>query len=153
VGRIGSYREFWPFYLGEHADLRTKWLHVCGTGIGIVCQFVLLPVTRSLWWVPIGFAVGYLFAWYSHFTIEKNRPATFKHPYWSFFGDFEQFFLMLLGWMPAELARLAETGALPPTPARTVYRVAIQVFVMGWFTCIGVAWAKGMVGFDRGLLG
>ena len=31
---------------------------------------------------------GYGFpAWVGHFFFEKNRPATFKHPFYSFMGD------------------------------------------------------------------
>jgi len=32
--------------------------------------------------------VGYGFAWVGHFFFEKNRPATFKHPWYSLMGDF-----------------------------------------------------------------
>lgn len=142
-----SYEQFWPFYLNEHASWATKRWHVLGTGAGMICQFVLLWVTRSLWWFPAGFVFGYLCAWYSHYFIEKNRPATFKHPYWSFFADFEQFFLMVLGWMPAELERLKATGALPPTPARQAYRVAWQVIVFAYFGAVGYAWQSKFLSF------
>jgi hypothetical protein len=30
---------------------------------------------------------GYGFAWIGHFFFEKNKPASFKHPLWSFIGD------------------------------------------------------------------
>ena len=33
--------------------------------------------------------VGYGFAWIGHFVFEKNRPATFVYPTYSFFGDFK----------------------------------------------------------------
>ena len=31
---------------------------------------------------------GYGFAWVGHFFFEKNRPATFKQPFYSLMGDF-----------------------------------------------------------------
>ena len=48
---------------------------------------------------------GYGFAWYSHFFIEKNRPATFNYPLWSLLGDFKMFGLMCRGRMDAEVKR------------------------------------------------
>jgi hypothetical protein len=35
-----------------------------------------------------GVVGAYLFAWFGHFVVEKNRPATFKYPVWSFLSDF-----------------------------------------------------------------
>lgn len=40
---------------------------------------------------------AYSCAWFGHFFIEKNRPATFVYPTFSLFGDFRMFFEMLLG--------------------------------------------------------
>ena len=40
---------------------------------------------------------GYALAWMGHFFIEKNRPATFSHPLWSFMGDWKMLALMVTG--------------------------------------------------------
>ncbi|BGP36942.1 hypothetical protein JCM10449v2_000846 [Rhodotorula kratochvilovae] len=34
-----------------------------------------------------GFLQGYVWAWVGHFFFERNKPATFKHPFYSFLGD------------------------------------------------------------------
>jgi hypothetical protein len=36
-------------------------------------------------------------AWIGHFFVEKNRPATFTYPLWSFIGDWKMLALMLMG--------------------------------------------------------
>ena len=41
--------------------------------------------------------VGYGFAWVGHYVFEKNRPATFKHPWYSLAGDFVMFKDILIG--------------------------------------------------------
>jgi hypothetical protein len=48
---------------------------------------------------------GYLFAWIGHFFVEKNRPATFTYPFWSFVSDFRMFGVWLSGRMGRELER------------------------------------------------
>jgi hypothetical protein len=91
-----SFAEFWPYYLGEHSKSVTRLLHGIGTltAIGFVVVFVLI----GKWWLfPIAFVPGYAFAWASHFFVEKNRPATFTHPLWSFIGDWKMLGLMLTG--------------------------------------------------------
>ena len=46
---------------------------------------------------------GYGFAWVGHFGIEKNRPATFKYPVYSFLGDWVMYGKILTGTMSAEV--------------------------------------------------
>jgi hypothetical protein len=41
-----------------------------------------------------------------HFGFEKNKPASFKYPLWSFAADWKMWALMLTGRMSAEMARL-----------------------------------------------
>jgi hypothetical protein len=45
-------------------------------------------------------------AWFSHFAIEGNRPASFGHPLWSIRGDFHMLAMMWQG-RNAELTRIA----------------------------------------------
>lgn len=46
---------------------------------------------------------GYGPAWFSHFVIEKNRPATFKYPAWSLMADFVMWGKMIAGTMDTEV--------------------------------------------------
>ncbi|MCC6277903.1 MAG: DUF962 domain-containing protein [Oligoflexia bacterium] len=102
--RIQTYKEFWPFYVGEHSKPTNRLLHFIGTSIGFVCliNFVL---TLNPKWIGIGLIAGYAFAWIGHFVIEKNRPATFKYPFWSFISDWRMWFLMLTGRMNSEIQK------------------------------------------------
>jgi hypothetical protein len=38
-------------------------------------------------WLAAALMAGYGLAWLGHFFFEKNRPATFSHPFYSFIGD------------------------------------------------------------------
>ena len=40
---------------------------------------------------------GYGFAWVGHFFIEKNRPASFRYPLWSFVSDLKLWRQMVVG--------------------------------------------------------
>lgn len=44
-------------------------------------------LTGHLGWIAMGLLCGYGFAWVGHFFFEKNRPATFKYPLYSFMAD------------------------------------------------------------------
>jgi hypothetical protein len=35
--------------------------------------------------------IGYVFAWAGHYFVEKNKPATLRHPVWSLMGDWVMF--------------------------------------------------------------
>jgi len=96
--------EFWPWYLGEHRQPRTRAWHLTGTlGYLLLGLFCLASGHhRWLWLLPV---VAYGCAWYAHFAIERNRPATFRHPWLSLLCDHRMAWCMLSGRMAAELAR------------------------------------------------
>jgi hypothetical protein len=94
--RFSSFAEFYPFYLGEHARPATRRLHFLGSSLALLC-IAMLVRTGNVWWLLGGLVAGYGFAWISHMTVEKNRPATFKHPLYSFMGDWVMFWQMLTG--------------------------------------------------------
>ena len=84
--KFNSFKEFYPFYLSEHSKKSTKLLHVIGSlgVIVILSTAIYLSKWHLLYYTPL---CGYGFAWISHFFFEKNKPATFKYPLYSFLGD------------------------------------------------------------------
>lgn len=97
--RFSSFREFYPFYLGEHRNRTCRRLHFVGSSLAIGC--VLLAIRQSNpWWLLAALVAGYAFAWVGHFFFEKNRPATFRHPLYSFMGDWVMYKDILTGRIP-----------------------------------------------------
>ena len=97
--RFGSFAEFYPYYLSEHQDRTCRRLHFAGSTVALACLF-LLVFTGNLWWL-LGAAVsGYAFAWVGHFGFEKNRPATFRHPFYSLMGDWVMYRDIWTGKIP-----------------------------------------------------
>ena len=94
-----SFREFYPYYLGEHANRVCRRLHFVGSLGALGCLAVAL-VQRNPWWLLAALVCGYAFAWIGHFFFEKNRPATFKYPFYSFAGDWVMFKDILTGRIP-----------------------------------------------------
>jgi hypothetical protein len=82
-----SFEEFYPFYLGEHADRTSRRLHVIGTSAGLLQLPAALVMGNPLLLLT-GLVTGYGFAWVGHYFFEKNTPATFKHPLYSLRSDF-----------------------------------------------------------------
>lgn len=94
--RIKTYSEFYRFYLTEHQNRTSRILHFIGTFLVFI--LIIVAVIQGWGWkwflVPV---VGYGFAWIGHAFFEKNKPATFKYPFWSLISDFKLFFDILFG--------------------------------------------------------
>lgn len=102
--RITTYSDFWYFYVREHSKPLTRLLHLAGTTLGVA--LLVFFVVRGQWYLfPVFFVVGYAFAWFAHFVVERNRPATFRYPFWSFISDFKMIGYMLTGRMALEVER------------------------------------------------
>lgn len=104
---IKNYSDFWDFYVQEHSKPLTRALHFAGTTLGLAL-LVWFIATGRWYFFPLFLVVGYAFAWFAHFVVEKNRPATFKYPLWSFVSDFKMIWYMLTGRMAAEVERTRE---------------------------------------------
>jgi hypothetical protein len=102
---IKSFEEFWPFYVAEHSLPTTRALHFAGTATALACAATFVA-SRKWKWLPLALVPGYAAAWVGHFLVEKNRPATFKYPLWSFMADQKMFGLMLAGKMEEEIERI-----------------------------------------------
>ena len=92
-----TFRDFYPYYLSEHADRTCRRLHFVGSALVIVLIGVVLAGVLSPWWLLVIPVIGYGFAWVGHFAFEKNKPATFKYPFYSLAGDWVMFGEMLTG--------------------------------------------------------
>jgi hypothetical protein len=95
-----TFADFYPFYLREHTNFMCRKLHFLGTCgvIAVLLLFFFTGLPMLLIFLPI---IGYGFAWTGHFIYEKNRPATFKHPFYSLLGDFRMFWDILVGRLKA----------------------------------------------------
>ncbi|KAI9591547.1 hypothetical protein BDF19DRAFT_454741 [Syncephalis fuscata] len=87
-----SFADFYPFYLGEHNHATNRRLHLLGTTTTLTLLASILVTGRSFFYAPLAFVPGYFCAWVGHFLFEKNKPATFKHPFYSLMGDLRLFY-------------------------------------------------------------
>ncbi|MDF2114063.1 DUF962 domain-containing protein [Roseiarcaceae bacterium H3SJ34-1] len=96
MGRFASFREFYPFYLSEHANRASRRLHFIGS-CGVLVLVAVAIFRGNAWWLLAALVCGYGFAWIGHIFFEKNRPATFTHPIYSLMGDWMMFWQVLTG--------------------------------------------------------
>ena len=93
---FNSFKAFYPYYLKEHRNVTCRRLHFIGSLLVLIVIITALLSQKYalLWLLPV---IGYGFAWVGHFFFEKNRPATFKHPFYSLWGDWVMFKDILTG--------------------------------------------------------
>ena len=108
---IANYEEFWLFYLREHANPRTRFWHIAGTAVALALV-IMAFATYDFELLIAAVIAGYGPAWISHFAVEKNRPATFRHPLWSLVSDLR----MVGAWLTGTLARELEKAGVPARP-------------------------------------
>jgi hypothetical protein len=94
--RFATFRDFYPFYLSEHRNATCRKLHFAGTTL-VIALLAAALVTREWWLLALVPIAGYGFAWVGHYAFEKNRPATFKYPGYSFVGDWVMYWQLLTG--------------------------------------------------------
>jgi hypothetical protein len=96
---LKTFAEFYPFYLGEHRNPACRRLHFAGSTCALAC-LAMLVVTGGWGWLLAGLVSGYGFAWIGHFGFEKNKPASFKRPLYSFMGDWVMYKDIWTGKIP-----------------------------------------------------
>ena len=89
-----TFKEFYPYYLSEHQNPICRGLHFLGTLGVLICIIISFQNIIYLFLAPI---FGYSFAWIGHFFFEKNKPATFTYPVYSFLSDWIMFKDILIG--------------------------------------------------------
>jgi hypothetical protein len=105
MSKIDNYAEFWDFYVQEHSQPLNRTLHFIGTSSAIL--LLAFFILRGSWvYFPICLILGYGFAWIGHFFIEKNKPATFQYPFWSFISDYKMMWFMISGKINGEVERV-----------------------------------------------
>jgi hypothetical protein len=93
---FSDFEAFFPWYVSQHSKRATRWFHFVGTHAGAATALagVLTRRPALLAGMPV---ISYGVAWFSHFVIEKNNPASFGHPMWSLRGDARMLAMMWQG--------------------------------------------------------
>jgi len=89
-----NFSDFYPFYLSQHQHPVCRQLHFIGSITTLIVLVLILYNQHFIWLLSLPL-IGYGFAWVGHFVFEKNRPATFTYPLWSFMGDWVMFWQIL----------------------------------------------------------
>jgi hypothetical protein len=108
--RFNSYDEFFVFYLQQHRNPANRALHAIGTTLGLLTLIAAFALGHP-WWAFLWLPIAYGFAWTGHFALEKNKPATFGYPFWSFISDFRMLWLMATGQLSKWMAKGVATAS------------------------------------------
>ncbi len=96
VQKFTRFADFFPFYLGEHRNSTCRILHFIGTSIALSLTIYAIA-TGFYALIVLAVVQGYAWAWVGHFGFEKNKPASFKQPLYSFIGDWVMWWQLLTG--------------------------------------------------------
>ena len=118
-----TFEEFWPYYVSQHLHPATRALHAWGPLAAVA--LAVGGVAAGFLWAPlIALGVGYGIAWFSHFVIEHNKPASWGRPAWSFRGDMLLIRRYFDGSLDADVAVVRRACGLAPEP-RTLADAAV----------------------------
>jgi len=110
-----SFAEFWPHYVCAHRHPATRAFHCTGTLLG--WGLLLAAIWRRNPWLALAALLApYAMAWFSHFFVEHNRPATFGHPLWSWCADQKMVAMILAGKMGEEMRRCTQQSGESSSP-------------------------------------
>jgi len=84
------------YFLLGHQHKHTKLFHFLAIGLAILLGVIFL-VTLNFWFLVMAVFTGYGLSVISHYLFEKNEPATYEYPVYSFFSAFRMFFETLIG--------------------------------------------------------
>ncbi|ORY96929.1 hypothetical protein BCR43DRAFT_492507 [Syncephalastrum racemosum] len=87
-GGFKTLESFYPYYLGEHCNVTNRRLHILGTTFSVLITLLAMARQKPKL-LLVALLQGYGFAWVGHFMFEKNKPATFRYPIYSFLCDFK----------------------------------------------------------------
>ncbi|MEM7199207.1 MAG: DUF962 domain-containing protein [Planctomycetota bacterium] len=110
--RFRSFREFWPYYVGEHRQPLCRLIHYAAAVVGLAVATT--AIVMSAWWLlPLAVVCSYGLAWVAHFFVEHNHPATWSYVRWSLMAEYKMFFFAITGRMGSEMERLYGSTAPP----------------------------------------
>lgn len=74
--RYQTFAEFYPYYLGEHANRTCRRLHFVGSSLAL--GLTLYALFTATWWlIAFAFVQGYALAWTGHFSLSTTgRPPS-----------------------------------------------------------------------------
>jgi hypothetical protein len=84
------------YFLVGHQHKHTKLFHFLAIALAILFGMVFL-LTLNFWFLGLAVFTGYGLSIISHYLFEKNNPATYEYPIYSFYSAFRMFFETLIG--------------------------------------------------------
>ena len=92
-----SFKEFYKgYFLVGHKHKYTKLFHFIAIAGAILLALIFL-FTLQYRFLFAAIFCGYSISVISHYLFEKNHPATYRYPFYSFLGAFMMFFEILAG--------------------------------------------------------